>query len=226
MKTNIPFPDRVQAGHALADLLSSEGDWQGALVLALPRGGVPVAYEVASRLGLELDILVVRKLGLPGNVELAMGAIASGGVRVMNEEVVHYAHVSQVAIDHVAEREIQELNRREHAYRGDRPLLSLRGRQVVLVDDGLATGATMRAAIEAVRRQGAVTVVVAVPVAAPETVGQLRRLADRVICLHMPQDLCAIGYWYRDFSQVSDAEVQELLQRAWSEKKKNGERQA
>jgi len=224
MKPNIPFPDRARAGRGLAEQLESEGPWRGALVLALPRGGVPVAYEVASRLGLELDILVVRKLGLPGNPELAMGAIASGGVRVLNEDVVHYAHVPQATIDLAAERETLELKRRERVYRGERPLPSLQGRPVILIDDGLATGATMRAAIEAVKRLGAETTIVAVPVGAPETVGQLRRLADRVICLYTPQELCAIGYWYRDFNQVSDAEVQELLQRAWSEKRKNGER--
>ncbi|MFC0665897.1 phosphoribosyltransferase [Azotobacter chroococcum] len=226
MSLNIPFPDRVQAGRNLAEHLSSQGPWTNALVLALPRGGVPVAYEVASRLGLELDILVVRKLGLPGHQELAMGAIASGGVQVMNEDIVHYAHVPPATIEHVADRELQELQRREHAYRGERAQPSLRERPVILIDDGLATGATMRAAIEAVRRLGATSVIVAVPVGAPETVGQLRRLADRVICLYTPQELSAIGYWYRDFSQVSDREVQELLQRAWSEKKKNGERQA
>jgi len=228
MSLNIPFSDRVQAGRSLADQLATEAAWDNALVLALPRGGVPVAYEVACRLGLELDILVVRKLGLPGNPELAMGAIASGGVRVLNAEVVQYARVASGTIDQVAEREQRELERREHAYRGERPLPKPGGRPVILIDDGLATGATMRAAIEATKRLGAGTVTVAVPVGAPETVAQLRRLADRVICLCMPQELCAIGYWYRDFNQVSDAEVQELLQNAWTEfdKKKNGAKQA
>ncbi|GAB3372889.1 phosphoribosyltransferase [Azotobacter armeniacus] len=226
MSLNIPFPDRVQAGRALAEHLASEGPWADALVLALPRGGVPVAYEVANRLGLELDILVVRKLGLPGHPELAMGAIASGGVRVMNEDIVHYAHVPPVTIDLVAEREIHELQRRERVYRGERPLPSLRERPVILIDDGLATGATMRAAIKAVKLLGAASVIVAVPVGAPETVAQLRRQADRVICLYTPQELSAIGYWYRDFSQTSDREVQELLRQAWSDKKKDGERQA
>lgn len=225
MNLTIPFPDRVYAGRALAEQLAAEGPWDDALVLALPRGGVPVAYEVASRLGLELDIMVVRKLGLPGHQELAMGAIASGGVRVMNEEVVHYAHVAPATVDVVAEREIQELQRRERVYRGERMLPSVRERPVILIDDGLATGATMRAAIEAVKLLGAEKVIVAVPVGAPETVAQLRRQADRVICLYTPQDLVAIGYWYRDFSQTSDGEVQELLRQAWSDQKNDGERQ-
>lgn len=226
MSLNIPFPDRVYAGRALAERMASEGPWNNAIVLALPRGGVPVAYEVANRLGLELDILVVRKLGLPGHQELAMGAIASGGVRVMNEDVIHYAHVAPVTVDLIAERELQELQRRERVYRGDRPLPSVRERPVILIDDGLATGATMRAAIEAVRLLGAERVIVAVPVGAPDTVAQLRRQADQVICLFTPQDLVAIGYWYRDFSQTSDREVQELLRQAWSDQKNDGERQA
>lgn len=226
MSLNIPFPDRVYAGRALAERMASEGPRDNAIVLALPRGGVPVAYEVASRLGLELDILVVRKLGLPGHQELAMGAIASGGVRVMNEDVIHYAHVAPVTVDLIAERELQELQRRERVYRGDRPPPSVRERPVILIDDGLATGATMRAAIEAVRLRGAERVIVAVPVGAPDTVAQLRRQADQVICLFTPQDLVAIGYWYRDFSQTSDREVQELLRQAWSDQKNDGERQA
>lgn len=218
MIVNIPFPDRVQAGRALAERLAAEeADWKGALVLALPRGGVPVAYEVAKRLGLELDILVVRKLGTPGNRELAMGAIASGGVQVMNEDIVRYARVSPAAIDETIENETLELRRREQAYRGDRPRPSVQGRTVILIDDGLATGATMRAAIEAVRLQGASSITVAAPVAAPETVAQLEEMADRVICLYQPAQLYAIGRWYLNFDQTTDQQVQDLLQQSWTQ---------
>ncbi|AHY44586.1 phosphoribosyltransferase [Stutzerimonas decontaminans] len=216
MTLKIPFPDRTQAGMALAERLAQDGGWQDALVLALPRGGVPVAFEVAQRLALELDILVVRKLGTPGNRELAMGAIASGGVRVMNEDIVRYVHVSKAEIDGTVAQEIHELQRREQAYRGDRPQPVIAGRPVILVDDGLATGATMRAAVQAVRQLGASNITVAVPVAAPESVAQLKRLADRIVCLHLPHDLYAIGRWYENFDQTSDRQVVELLQRAWN----------
>lgn len=216
MSLTIPFPDRRYAGQALAERLHQLGDWAGALVLALPRGGVPVAFEVAERLGLELDILVVRKLGAPGNRELAMGAIASGGVRVMNPDVVRLSHASQVEIDATMVQETDELYRREKAYRADRPRPVIKGRAVILVDDGLATGATMRAAAEAVRKLGATRITVAVPVAAPESVAQLERIADRVVCLHMPYDLYAIGRWYELFDQTSDRQVVELLQQAWA----------
>lgn len=216
MIVSIPFPDRVEAGRALAERLAAEGDWSGALVLALPRGGVPVAYQVSTRLGLELDILVVRKLGTPGNHELAMGAIASGGIRVMNEDIVNYAHVSPAAIETTIERETQELQRRELAYRGQRPRPAVRGRPVILIDDGLATGATMRAAVKAVRMQGAGSITVAAPVAAPETVTQLEKMADRVVCLHTPLHLYAIGNWYLNFDQTSDQEVQDLLRDSWT----------
>ncbi|AWM59441.1 phosphoribosyltransferase [Stutzerimonas stutzeri] len=216
MTLKIPFPDRTQAGAALAERLAQEGGWGNALVLALPRGGVPVAYEVAQRLGLELDILVVRKLGTPGNRELAMGAIASGGVRVMNEDIVRYVHVSKAEIDGTVAQETHELQRRERAYRGDRPQPVIAGRAVILVDDGLATGATMRAAVQAVRQLGASGITVAVPVAAPDSVAQLESLADRIVCLHLPHDLYAIGRWYENFDQTPDWQVVELLQRAWN----------
>lgn len=216
MSLTIPFPDRRYAGQALAERLHQLGDWAGALVLALPRGGVPVAFEVAERLGLELDILVVRKLGAPGNRELAMGAIASGGVRVMNPDVVGLSHASQAEIDATMVQETDELYRREKAYRADRPRPVIKGRAVILVDDGLATGATMRAAAEAVRKLGATRITVAVPVAAPESVAQLERIADRVVCLHMPYDLYAIGRWYELFDQTPDRQVVELLQQAWA----------
>ncbi|MCQ4298434.1 phosphoribosyltransferase [Pseudomonas songnenensis] len=216
MTLKIPFPDRTQAGAALAERLAQEGGWGNALVLALPRGGVPVAYEVAQRLGLELDILVVRKLGTPGNRELAMGAIASGGVRVMNEDIVRYVHVSKAEIDGTVAQETHELQRRERAYRGDRPQPVIAGRAAILVDDGLATGATMRAAVQAVRQLGASGITVAVPVAAPDSVAQLESLADRIVCLHLPHDLYAIGRWYENFDQTPDWQVVELLQRAWN----------
>lgn len=216
MSATIPFADRVEAGRALAEQLAQDGAWTGALVLALPRGGVPVAAEVAERLGLELDILVVRKLGTPRNRELAMGAIASGGVRVMNEDIVRYAQVTQAEIDGTLAQETHELQRREQAYRGDRPRPAVAERAVILVDDGLATGATMRAAVQAVRRLGAASITVAVPVAAPESVAALEPLADRVVCVHLPHDLYAIGRWYVNFDQTSDREVVDLLQRAWS----------
>lgn len=215
MTLKIPFPDRVQAGEALAERLAQDGSWQDALVLALPRGGVPVAFEVAQRLGLELDILVVRKLGVPGNPELAMGAIASGGVRVMNDDIVHYIHISRAEIDGTIAQETHELLRREQAYRSDRPQPTIEGRAVILVDDGLATGATMRAAVQAVRKMGAGSITVAVPVAAPDSVAQLEPLADRIVCLYLPHDLYAIGRWYQNFDQTSDRQVMELLQRAW-----------
>lgn len=216
MTLKIPFPDRVQAGEALAERLAQDGNWQDALVLALPRGGVPVAFEVAQRLGLELDILVVRKLGVPGNPELAMGAIASGGVRVMNDDIVHYIHISKAEIDGTVAQETHELLRREGAYRGDRPRPAIEGRAVILVDDGLATGATMRAAVQAVRKMSAGSVTVAVPVAAPDSVSLLEPLAERIVCLYLPHDLYAIGRWYQNFDQTSDRQVMELLQRAWS----------
>lgn len=215
MTLKIPFPDRVQAGEALAERLAQDGSWQDALVLALPRGGVPVAFEVAQRLGLELDILVVRKLGVPGNPELAMGAIASGGVRVMNDDIVHYIHISRAEIDGTIAQETHELLRREQAYRSDRPQPAIEGRAVILVDDGLATGATMRAAVQAVRKMGAGSITVAVPVAAPDSLAQLEPLADRIVCLYLPHDLYAIGRWYQNFDQTSDRQVMELLQRAW-----------
>jgi len=215
MTLKIPFPDRVQAGEALAERLAQDGSWQDALVLALPRGGVPVAFEVAQRLGLELDILVVRKLGVPGNPELAMGAIASGGVRVMNDDIVHYIHISRAEIDGTIAQEAHELLRREQAYRSDRPQPAIEGRAVILVDDGLATGATMRAAVQAVRKMGAGSITVAVPVAAPDSLAQLEPLADRIVCLYLPHDLYAIGRWYQNFDQTSDRQVMELLQRAW-----------
>jgi putative phosphoribosyl transferase len=181
------------------------------LILALPRGGVPVAYQVARELGAPLDIFVVRKLGTPGQEELAMGAIASGGVRVMNPDVVRAARIPEQAIEETAKREAQELERRERAYRGEREMPELQNRCVVLVDDGLATGATMRVAVAAIRKHNPSRVVVAVPVAPPDTVERLRAEADEVVCLSTPEPFIAIGRWYENFSQTTDEEVRQLL---------------
>jgi putative phosphoribosyl transferase len=216
MKTNLlPFRDRVAAGRVLATAL---GAYRGndVLVLALPRGGVPVAAAVAAALGADLDLMIVRKLGVPGHGELAMGAIASGGIRVLNPGVIAALGIKDVAIEEVAGREQRELERREHAYRGPRPRPVITGRCVILVDDGIATGATMRAAIEALRRQLPSKIVVAVPVAPPDTVSRLRGEADEVICLEAPEMFMAIGQFYVEFSQLSDEAVRELLAEAWS----------
>ena len=206
-----PFADRRDAGKALAAQLAQYKGRDDVVVLALPRGGVPVAYEVASALGAPLDVFLVRKLGLPGHRELAMGAIASGGVRVLNEDVVGWYGIPDSTIDQVAREEEAELERRERAYREGRVLLPLANRIVLLVDDGLATGSSMKAAVKAVRAQGPARVVVAVPVGARETCRELGELADEVACARMPEPFSAVGQWYRDFSQTTDAEVRELL---------------
>ncbi|HZQ29368.1 MAG TPA: phosphoribosyltransferase [Acidimicrobiales bacterium] len=206
------FADRVTAGRALgAALLDYQGP--GTVVLGLPRGGVPVAAEVADALGAPLDVFVVRKLGVPGHEELAMGAIASGGVVVLNEEVMASLGIDQATLEAVIDRERGELARRERAYRGDRPPLALAGRTVVLVDDGLATGASMRAAVEAVRRAGPDLVVAAVPVGAAATCVALSRVADRVVCLVTPEPFNAVGAFYADFSQTTEQEVRTVLDR-------------
>ncbi|UTW07858.1 phosphoribosyltransferase [Pseudomonas benzenivorans] len=211
----VPIPDRVAAGQALARLLSAYRRRPDVIVLALPRGGVPVAYQIADALEVRLDLMLVRKLGVPGHSELAMGAIASGAVRVMNPDVLEYARVDQAAIAAVAAKENQELQRRDRVYRGQRPPPELRGQQVILVDDGVATGATMMAALQAVRQQAPARIIVAVPVAAPESAAQLRNQVDELICPCMPPMLMAIGHWYADFGQTPDQEVIDLLQRAW-----------
>jgi len=205
------FPDRVTAGRALAAQLGAYAGAQETIVLALPRGGVPVACEVARALGAPLDLALVRKLGVPGQRELAMGAIAEGGVRVLNPEVIRAFQIPPEVIDQVAAEESRELARRAQAYRGVRPPPDLRGRTVILVDDGLATGTTMRAAITAARAQGAARVVVAAPVAAPETVADLRPTVDALVTLATPDPFGAIGLWYEDFSQLSDDQVRALL---------------
>ena len=184
------------------------------LVLALPRGGVPVAFEVARALRAPLDIFLVRKLGVPGQEELAMGAIASGGVRVVNEDVVRHLGITPEVIDAVAAREQGELERRERAYRDERPAPDVRGRTVILVDDGLATGSTMRAAALALRQQGPARVVVAVPVASREACEEFRGEVDDIVCAATPEPFMGVGRWYEDFSQTTDEEVRELLARA------------
>ncbi len=210
----MPFTDRFEAGRRLADELSAYAGRSDVLVLALPRGGVPVGYEVARALHAPLDVFLVRKLGVPGQEELAMGAIATGGVRVLNDEVVRKLRLPPRVIDAVARRENAELHRREWLYRDDRPLPDVRGKIVILVDDGLATGSTMRAAVAALRQQGPARIMVAVPVGAPETCSELKAEADDVVCVAMPEPFYAVGLWYEDFSQTSDAEVRHLLERA------------
>jgi predicted phosphoribosyltransferase len=211
------FRDRTEAGQLLARQLDEYAGRQDVLVLALPRGGVPVGFEIARRLGVPLDVFIVRKLGVPWHPELAMGAIASGGVQVLNEDVVRAYEIPSHVVDVVAQREQQELDRRARHYRGDRAFPQLDGRTVILVDDGLATGSTMRAAVRAVRQQHPAAVVVAVPVAAPETCEEFRHEADRIVCLRTPQPFSAVGLWYQDFSQTTDAEVRALLAQAATE---------
>jgi putative phosphoribosyl transferase len=209
-----PFRDRRDAGAELATHLDHFRARDDVVVLALPRGGVPVGYEVARALAAPLDVFLVRKLGLPGHPELAMGAIASGGVRVLNEEVVSWYRIPKAAIEYVARDERAELERRARAYRNGRPLADLRGRVVVLVDDGLATGSTMRAAVAAVRAQGPSRIVVAVPIGSPETCREFAEVADEIVCARAPDDFTAVGQWYVDFSQTSDEEVRDLLHNA------------
>jgi len=206
-----PFWDRRQAGRALAAKLSAYANRPDVIVLALPRGGVPVGYEIAQALGVPLDVFVVRKLGIPGHEELAMGAIATGGVRVLNERLIQQLDIPEFIVDAVVARELEELKRRERLYRGGRPFPDVRGRTVILVDDGLATGATMEAAIRGLKELEPALIVVAVPVASRETCDALRPLVDDLICAVTPEPFHAVGYWYEDFSQTSDAEVRELL---------------
>jgi putative phosphoribosyl transferase len=207
----LPLWDRQSAGEALAERLAGHYPPEETLVLALPRGGVPVAREIARRLGATLDILLVRKLGAPGQPELAAGAIASGGVRVLNPDVMDGLRISASQLARVAATEMKELERRERLYRGARERPPVAGRTVIVVDDGVATGATMRAAIQALRQQNPARVVVAVPVAAPDTARRLEREADEFVCLATPSPFHAIGQWYRDFAQVGDDEVRRLL---------------
>jgi putative phosphoribosyl transferase len=214
MTSTALFRDRVDAGRKLAEALKHYAKERNLLVLALPRGGVPVAFEVADALNAQLDVFMVRKLGVPGFEELAMGAIASGDVIVLNDQLVEQIGVTQGMIDRAVARERLELERRELAYRDDRPRPKVEGRTVILIDDGLATGATMRAAAAALRQQHPKRLVVAVPVAAPETCDEFRDEVDEIVCAVTPQPFYAVGSWYADFSQTTDDEVRELLQQA------------
>jgi putative phosphoribosyl transferase len=212
----LPFRDRADAGRQLAAALNRYAHEPDLLVLALPRGGVPVGYEVASELGAPLDVLVVRKLGTPGQPELAMGAVASGGVRVLNPSIVDVLGIPSSVIDRVAEEELKEVERRERAYRGGRPPAPVENRTVIVVDDGVATGSTFRAALQCVRKGQPRRLIAAFPVGAAETVPQLRALADEVVCLESPEPFLAISLWYSEFPQTSDEEVRALLERAHS----------
>jgi putative phosphoribosyl transferase len=212
----VRFADRHEAGRSLAELLRRYAGRDDVLVLALPRGGVPVAAEIARALDVPLDLFLVRKLGVPGHEELAMGAIATGGVQVLNQPVVDELRIPDYLIARVAEREGQELRRREMAYRGSRPAPDVAGKTVILVDDGLATGSTMLAAVRALRQQRPAAVIVAVPVGAPSTCWSLKQEADDVVCAVTPEPFLAVGYWYENFTQTSDAEVHELLDEAWA----------
>ena len=216
MPRSFIFQDRTDAGRQLAEKLLGYAGRDDVIVLALPRGGVPVAFEVAQRVRVPLDVCVVRKLGVPGHEELAMGAIASGGVRVLNEDVLYVLPDAQSIVEMVTAIEREELKRRERDYRSDRPAPEVRGRTVILVDDGLATGATMRAAAAALRQQGAAKIIVAVPVGAPGTCHEIRSVADEVVCLQTPGSFMGVGQYYEDFSQTTDEEVRELLAAASS----------
>ncbi|MGP0063748.1 MAG: phosphoribosyltransferase [Isosphaeraceae bacterium] len=208
------FRDRSEAGRLLASRLDAYAGRADVLVLGLPRGGVPVAFEVARALRVPLDVCVVRKLGVPGHEELAMGAIASGGAWVLNDDVIQALNIGGHTIRDVAERELEELKRRERAYRGDRPALDVHGRTVILVDDGIATGSTMRAAIDALRRLGPARLVVAVPTASPSTCDEIGQTVDECICMITHDPFYAVGAWYEDFSQTTDDQVRDLLHRA------------
>ena len=210
--SNRAFADRREAGRELALRLEAYRGRDDVVVLALPRGGVPVAFEVAEALAAALDIFVVRKLGMPGQPEFAIGAIASGGVVVLNDEAIRWHHIAQSEIDAVAREELVELQRREQAYRQGRPLIDLQGRTVMLVDDGLATGSSMRAAVQAVRTFEPARVIVAVPVGASSTCDTFAAITDETVCARTPEPFNAVGLWYRDFSQTTDEEVRGLLQ--------------
>jgi len=206
------FLDRADAGRFLARDLEQYRNRGDVVVLALPRGGVPVAHEIARELNAPLDVFLVRKLGFPGHEEFALGAIASGGVRVLNPQAFRIAHFSDEEINEIAEKELHELERREQSYRGNRPVPAVRNKIVILVDDGLATGSTMRAAVQALRQLGPERVVVAVPVGSSDACELLSRDADEVVCAAIPEPFYSVGQWYQNFSQTSDQEVHEILE--------------
>jgi putative phosphoribosyl transferase len=208
---HVPFRDRAEAGALLAQRLNRYAGRPDVLVLALPRGGVPVAVEVAKSLNAPLDVFLVRKLGVPGHEELAMGAIASGGVQVLNRDVISSLRISRSLIDDAAAEARRELSRRERLYRDGRPPPRIRGRIVILIDDGLATGSTMRAAVAALRKMGPARVVVAVPTAAPSTCKEFEDEVDEIVCAETPEPFYAVGAWYEDFSQLTDEEVRQML---------------
>ena len=208
------FRDRIEAGHMLAQRLQAYRNGSDVLVLGLPRGGVPVAYEAARELNVPLDVFIVRKLGVPGHEELAMGAIATGGVRVLHQAVIRELGIPQEIIDRVTESEAKELERRQHLYRSDKPLPAVQGRIVIIIDDGLATGSTMKAAVAALRQQQPMRLVVAVPTAPAETCKELQQMADEVVCVVTPEPFYAVGGSYVDFRQTTDEEVRDLIKRA------------
>jgi putative phosphoribosyl transferase len=208
------YADRRDGGRKLAQQFAAYADQSDVVVLGLPRGGVPVAFEVATALDAPLDVFLVRKLGVPGHRELAMGAIASGGVCVLNDDVVRSLGISEPTIERITDQEQQELKRRESAYRGDAPPPDVQGRTAILVDDGLATGAGMKAAVDALKARKPSRIVVAVPVAPPETCAEFKTEADEVVCAATPRLFMGVGAWYRDFSQTTDSEVKTLLQKA------------
>lgn len=212
---NYIFEDRRAAGRALAEQFAQSSDLDNAIALALPRGGVPVAFEVAKKLQLPLDIMLVRKLGVPGHEEFAMGAITTGGIEFLDHQLIQELHLSAESIADARATQMQELRRRELAYRGKQPLPRLGGRNVFLIDDGLATGASMRVAIAAVRKQAARKIILAVPVAPKDTLEKLAPLVEEIICLLMPHPFFAVGQWYENFNQTSDEEVHQLLSSAW-----------
>lgn len=208
------FEDRIDAGKKLAKELSKYANRSDVLILALPRGGVPVAFEVAKELNVKMDVFIVRKLGVPGNEELAMGAISSDNVLVLNEDIVKSFQIPERVINMVAENELKELKRRERTYRGDRPKPEISGSTVILIDDGLATGATMRAAASAIKTKNPAKIVVAVPTGAPDTCELFKKEVDEVICIATPEPFYGVGAWYGNFSQTTDEEVCELLDKA------------
>jgi putative phosphoribosyl transferase len=209
---DLPFRDRPQAGQLLSKKLAGYANREDVIVLALPRGGVPVAREIARSLRTPLDVFLVRKLGVPGQEELAMGAIASGGVRILNQDIVQTMGIPAHVIDSVTATEVQELARRERLYRGDRPAPDVMSRTVILVDDGLATGATMRAAVAALRRMKPRRIVIAVPIAAVPTRQEFAREVNDIVCLHTPDPFFSVGFWYDDFSQTTDEDIREMLE--------------